>query len=79
MMFLLFQGCSMKDEKKEENVSIVMDTYDRRPSTWFRESFGSMGPKDGKISKAQFIRASIDVGVGVYIPRNEVRRKCSLI
>ncbi|XP_028394802.1 NADPH oxidase 5-like [Dendronephthya gigantea] len=50
----------MKDEK-ENNVTIAMDKYDRRPSAWFRDSFGLLG-KYGKISKDQFIRASGDIG-----------------
>ena len=53
----------MKDEKKD-NVAIVMDKYDRRPSAWFRDSFGLLG-KYGKISKDQFIRASGDIGVSL--------------
>ncbi len=54
----------MNDKKKEENTSIAMDEYDSRPSAWFRDSFGSLG-KYGKISKDQFVRASVDIGVGV--------------
>lgn len=56
----------MKHERMEENVSIAMDKYDRRPSAWFRDSFGLLG-KYGKISKDQFIRASVDIGVGAIL------------
>jgi hypothetical protein len=73
--FTLSAGCEMKDEKKDENVSIAMDKFDHGPSAWFRESFGSLG-KYGKISKDQFIRASIDIGVGVNFSNNI--RKSSL-
>ena len=49
------------------NVSIAMDKYERRPSNWFRDSFGLLG-KYGTISKDQFIRASIDIGVSFLFP-----------
>ena len=47
---------------KEENVQIPLKNSNRRPSDWFRDSFGTLG-KYGKISKEQFRRASSDVEV----------------
>ena len=52
------------ENEKDKEVSIAMDTYDHRPSAWFRDSFGLLG-KYGKISKEQFIRASVDIGVSL--------------
>lgn len=50
------------ENDEEQSVSITMDKYDRRPSAWFRDSFGLLG-KYGTISKEQFIRASVDIVV----------------
>lgn len=54
----------MENNLAVSTVAIPMDSYDRRPSSWFRESFGLLG-KYGKISKEQFVRASCDIGVGI--------------
>ena len=58
---LRFQG-GMSNDNEKENVSIAMEKYECTPSAWFRDSFGLLG-KYGTISKEQFIRASIDIGV----------------
>ncbi|XP_046846021.1 NADPH oxidase 5-like [Xenia sp. Carnegie-2017] len=65
----------MENNLAVSTVAIPMDSYDRRPSAWFRESFGLLG-KYGKISKEQFVRASCDIGdlssklYGMFDPKN---------
>lgn len=50
------------ENAKQQSLQIPMKTPERRPSDWFRDSFGTIG-KYGKISRDKWQRASTGVEV----------------